>query len=493
MSVHRFDHSRLDGSHITSNGFLKADAVPTRSGIFVYKMGDGSIRRELRHPEEVFSAESLKTLTEAPVTNDHPEFPVDAENAKQVTVGFTGSDITRKDNLAQMRLTIFDAHTIKEIMNGEKQELSGGYLCDVEITSGEFNGETFDAVQKNIRYNHLAVVKVGRAGPEARIKLDSADGIMIDKDAPPQNDLTKDKIEETENQIRARVAQPGRFEDGSFRSKDLGDGISLILGRLKGETTLTDQSYRFSKAEGWTLSKARTWLTEHNIEIIGDASHLRTRMCPKKKKNAGDTEDFDIDCRCNRNGEEQTMAKIKIDSVEYELSEAVAPIVAKKLDELSLASTDAKKKLETLQGKADGLEVELKKRDEEIKTLKESTLTEKDILSKAKGLQHVHDFAKKTLGDEIKIDEMEIAEIKKLVVQKVLPDVDMKEKTDLYIDGVFDTLYQKDKDAAGDDLKIALANANTNNGKLDSAQEARKKSMERSQKLWQQGDKEKAA
>ena len=173
------------------------------------------------------------------------------------------------------------------------------------------------------------------------------------------------------------------------------------------------------------------------------------------------------------------MAKLKIDSVEYEISEAVAPVVAAKLDAL----VASQKEVETLKGKTDGLEVELKKKDEEIKALKDATLSEKQILERADSLLKIHAFAKKILGEEVKLDGVDIASIKKQVVQKVLPDVKVDEKSDTYIDGVFDTLQQKAKDGAGDPLKEALGTTGKADGAVSSEQ-ARTKSMERSTNLW---------
>lgn len=40
---------------------------------------------------------------------------------------------------------------------------------------GEWNGEPYDAIQTNIRVNHLALVAVARAGDDARLNMDSQD------------------------------------------------------------------------------------------------------------------------------------------------------------------------------------------------------------------------------------------------------------------------------------------------------------------------------
>lgn len=60
-----------------------------------------------------------------------------------------------------------------------------------------------------------------------------------------------------------RQVDPGRFESGSFRNIDIADGITAIVGRLKGETTTTVQTYRFDR-EKFTVAEAKKWLKDHD-------------------------------------------------------------------------------------------------------------------------------------------------------------------------------------------------------------------------------------
>jgi ATP-dependent protease ClpP protease subunit len=65
----------------------------------------------------------------------------------------------------------------------------------------------------------------------------------------------------------ARLRDPGDFESDSFRRQNIADGIDIIIGHLKGETTMTNQAYRFD-AEKFTEKQAKDWLKEHDIEYI---------------------------------------------------------------------------------------------------------------------------------------------------------------------------------------------------------------------------------
>lgn len=66
------------------------------------------------------------------------------------------------------------------------------------------------------------------------------------------------------NEHAARQRDPGDFQPDSFRRKEIADGVTYILGRLKGETTMTLQSVRFAAAT-FTPAQARAWLKEHDL------------------------------------------------------------------------------------------------------------------------------------------------------------------------------------------------------------------------------------
>jgi DNA-directed RNA polymerase subunit M/transcription elongation factor TFIIS len=45
------------------------------------------------------------------------------------------------------------------------------------------------------------------------------------------------------------------------------NGISAVMGRLKGETTMTVQSYVFDKSK-WTVERARKWVADHKKVLV---------------------------------------------------------------------------------------------------------------------------------------------------------------------------------------------------------------------------------
>jgi len=189
MTVKRFDFGLISSVQKLPAGGRCIPAALTRVGIFPYKRPDGSIRRELRHPDEVFNLDSLASLAQAPVTALHPPDMVTASNWKKFSVGHVGETVKHDGKLVTANLTVQDEEAIKKIDAGDRKEISCGYTCDLEYTPGTFNGERYDAVQRSIRYNHAAIgpAQWGRAGSEVALRLDSEDATChFDNQTPNQ-------------------------------------------------------------------------------------------------------------------------------------------------------------------------------------------------------------------------------------------------------------------------------------------------------------------
>ncbi len=174
MKHFRHDLAPLKSPRKLPNGSLLADAFLTRTGIFEYANPDGTKRRELRLPEEVFAADALASLAMLPVTVDHPAEEITPANAKQYAVGAVGENVQRAGDFVQASLVVYDAAAIAAVEAG-KHQVSVGYYAELDETPGAWRGERYDAVQRNIRGNHLAIVDQGRAGPAAAIRIDTKD------------------------------------------------------------------------------------------------------------------------------------------------------------------------------------------------------------------------------------------------------------------------------------------------------------------------------
>ncbi len=69
------------------------------------------------------------------------------------------------------------------------------------------------------------------------------------------------------NMHSARIKSPDGFEPNGFRTNTLPNGIIQIMGKLKGQTTMTVQALRFPR-EKFTAQQAKAWMTEHKLTAI---------------------------------------------------------------------------------------------------------------------------------------------------------------------------------------------------------------------------------
>ena len=198
--VFRIDQgTRFEPPTITSQGFLRAEALLTAVGVYTYRLPDGSLRRELRHPEDVFAADSLATLSLAPLTERHPPVEVTAGNVRQLGVGTVGENPEPFEGaFVKSTVLVTDPDARARVESGEHEEVSCGYDALLEFVPGVWPGPgpggPYDARQRDIRYNHAALEKRGRMGHEVRLRLDSEVevGIMTQDDAgkPKRKDRT---------------------------------------------------------------------------------------------------------------------------------------------------------------------------------------------------------------------------------------------------------------------------------------------------------------
>lgn len=220
------DAVTIEGTKLRSDGYLVVDARIARTGIQQYlgsEMGrpDLAVVNVYRPESEVFDQAAMTSFAYRPVTDDHPTVAVTSNNSKELAHGWTDGEVARDGQRLRVPMMLTDQALIDKVQAG-KRELSAGYTCDLKWEPGTTpEGLTYDAIQTNIRANHVAVVQRGRAGKECRIG-DSAD---LWGSAP--NTAAHDK--ETTMTLRTVLV------DGlSVETTDAGaQAISKLLGDIK--------------------------------------------------------------------------------------------------------------------------------------------------------------------------------------------------------------------------------------------------------------------
>ena len=166
----------------TPEGYLICtDAILSRTGKQEYKrcelFGDtcedpDKIVNVERTDDEVFSDKAMASFENKAVCIEHPDHDVNAENHNELAVGFVRDIHKGEDNgkpVMMGTLVITDKDAVEAVESGEYKELSCGYDCDID--------DDGEPCQRNIRGNHVALCKQGRAGI-ARI-VDSVDDIRF--------------------------------------------------------------------------------------------------------------------------------------------------------------------------------------------------------------------------------------------------------------------------------------------------------------------------
>ena len=222
MSKIRYDSTKFKAT-IDENGFLVDTPVVARLGVQVYYTEDGRTVREFRPAEEVFKDESLASYQGKPMTLDHVF--VNSENAKEVVVGSVTGKAEPLGSSVVAPIVVYDNTAIQEAMAGNAKELSVGYSAILDETPGwgdpitgeyvlksdgdQFDApegwQEFDAIQRDIKVNHLAMVYRGRAGI-AKLNMDG------EQENPYTTDVDINKEDKQEMTVKIKLDGAKEFE-----------------------------------------------------------------------------------------------------------------------------------------------------------------------------------------------------------------------------------------------------------------------------------------
>jgi 8-oxo-dGTP pyrophosphatase MutT (NUDIX family) len=163
------------------NGWYEVKKNPiSRVGIFPYSgaqlglQGDDAERifQVLRPPEELSDPECIASFKLLPWIDNHAMLGPAAQAMTDAALpaeakgvhGVIGEQVFFEDGVLYGNIKTFSDH-LADLIDAGKRELSAGYRCVYDMVSGIFNGQHYDCVQRQIRGNHLALVKEGRMGP----------------------------------------------------------------------------------------------------------------------------------------------------------------------------------------------------------------------------------------------------------------------------------------------------------------------------------------
>lgn len=314
----------------TESGALIGKAPIFGVGVYRYMGADGKVTAEFRPPEEVFSKETLESYELVPLTNNHPPEKVTPENYKKYAVGNLGEEIEHDAFNAYAEIVVHDAEAIAAAKAG-RTGLSGGYSCDV-VTEGEvsfpvmgwnedytakveiarttyqvpgnFNGTPYDAIQTNIRGNHVALVDVPRGGDLLHLRFDGADvgmGVRIsdNKPIPPnqkESQMAKIKLDGSqEHEVPEAVkihldsldAKIESLEAEKSKLQAKADSASEELKSVKAEAKAKEDGFQ-AKVDAAVAARVElvATATKYGVKADGSDAEIKGSLIAKAFPNA---------------------------------------------------------------------------------------------------------------------------------------------------------------------------------------------------------------
>lgn len=317
--VFRIDEgAKLAPPRRRDNGWLECEGRFARVGIQEYDGANGKVQRELRLPEEVFSPATMASFQGVPVTATHPPVLLDAKNAANYSKGSVSGPVRQDGEWVVGPLMVTDAQTIGRIESGEIDELSTGYTCDLDDTQDPAlvsKWGPYDAVQRNILANHQALVQAARAGPDARVRLDSKGNAMGAKAdvSPPGWEGTVEAMK-GHSEISNPYALAWWMEGNGDTPHDSDDGEppELSDAERKSAVALPEAIAPHAdiirkKGSGWALLSRKTGkVLAHHKTKAGAENQERAIQAAKHAR--GDAQEHPM--------------KIRLDGKEYEADSA---------------------------------------------------------------------------------------------------------------------------------------------------------------------------
>lgn len=194
---------RESARKVDLNGWVTIEGNPiSKEGVYDYLgsqipgyTGDpNDIVKVYRPMEELMRPETIESFKLLPFIDDHTwlgEKGIDAGSLP--FTGITGEQVYADAPYLRSNLKMFSEEMKADIIAG-KVELSPGYLYDVYLQPGVWNGQPYQYVQRNLRGNHLALVMTGRTGVDVAV-MDSA------------NDNPQEKSKMTLEELLAAIAK----------------------------------------------------------------------------------------------------------------------------------------------------------------------------------------------------------------------------------------------------------------------------------------------
>ena len=273
------------------DGFIVAPANLARAGVQLYRAFEldvpGDPMREIaifRPPEEVFAADSLATYNGIPITNGHIG-RVDPKNWRKMADGMVMSP-RRAGHYVRGDVGLASQEVLDAVASGKKQ-FSATYDAILEWTPGTHDGEPYEAIQRKIRVNSVALVKAARCGaacsmtdsnPDGDLKMGTRkvllDGIPLDLD-----DVAAAAVEKVQGQLTAAQNTIAQHTAALAAVVKFGDASLPVSNPAAIQAVLDDQTRRINDMAKDVMTPAqRDAMVADWVKTMDDAKRLAPKV-----------------------------------------------------------------------------------------------------------------------------------------------------------------------------------------------------------------------
>ena len=244
------------------NGYVEIKGNPiSKVGVFPYLGSEigapepDRVYSVYRSAEELSSPETIDSFRLMPLVDEHSMLGSEDQGLtpaeKKGVQGVIGEDVYFDAPYLRGNIKIYSEAAKGLVSSNAKRELSPGYRCVYDFTPGAFDGEQYDAVQRTIRANHLALVEEGRTGPDVavldhmRFALDSnqlMEAVMADENTKATDGLeelkaalqalTPDQLEALMMELKPAAAE--EMEDEEVKAEVVEDEEVVVEDADKG-------------------------------------------------------------------------------------------------------------------------------------------------------------------------------------------------------------------------------------------------------------------
>jgi hypothetical protein len=202
-----------------------------------------------------------------------------AETLKEHRVGSVLGVPRQDGDLVMASVQVDAADTVSKVEARELVELSCGYRCDLDPTPGTWRGQAYDAVQRNIVYNHVGLGPAGwgRAGAECAIRLDGEEDVAISTEEAAGPSVDPRQVNKM--QIKGREIRVDAADEPIAR--EVFDGLQAEIASVSTEKSkaearadaadakVQEMQARLDAAEAKVAAQVRLGLETEARKVLG--------------------------------------------------------------------------------------------------------------------------------------------------------------------------------------------------------------------------------